>query len=259
MEITNNKMYNRGIGIREHCDMNDENHEFSEDKKVVRCRDMAIYGVGGFGREVLTLIQDINKIKNVYNIIGFFDDGHKMGEIINGYPVLGGIGELNRWQLPLSIAISIGTPSIKKNIFNKINNPNIDYPTLIHPSVIIGDTSYVKIGRGCIICAGTIITTNITIGDFVIMNLLCTVGHDVVINDYSAFMPSCNISGEVMIGEGVYCGTGVKIINQLTIDSYTTIGAGAVVANSLPSYCTAVGVPAKIIKTNYPTNSGPTI
>ena len=61
-------------------------------------------------------------------------------------------------------------------------------------------------------------------------------------------MPTVNISGEVTIGEGVYVGTGAKIINQLEIGKNTIVGAGAVVAKSLPADCTAVGVPAKPIK-----------
>ena len=43
-------------------------------------------------------------------------------------------------------------------------------------------------------------------------------------------------------------GTGAKIINQLEIGDYTIVGAGAVVAKTLPAHCTAVGVPAKVIK-----------
>lgn len=61
-------------------------------------------------------------------------------------------------------------------------------------------------------------------------------------------MPSVNISGEVTIGQGVYVGTGAKIINQLEIGDYTIVGAGAVVAKSLPAKCTVVGVPARVIK-----------
>ena len=61
-------------------------------------------------------------------------------------------------------------------------------------------------------------------------------------------MPSVNISGEVLIKECVYVGTGAKIINLLTIEENTIIGAGAVVAKSLPANCTAVGIPAKPIK-----------
>ena len=209
---------------------------------------LAIYGAGGFGREVLTLINDINKICNKYDVLGFYDDGHSAGEVINGYKTLGGIDALNSVTESISIVLAVGSPSIKRSILEKIINPYVKFPTLIHPSVMIGDEKYVSIGQGCIICGGTIITTDIIINDFVILNLSCTVGHDTVIGRYSAFMPSVNISGEVQIGEGVYVGTGAKIINQLSIGSDTIIGAGAVVAKDIPSSCTAVGVPAKVIK-----------
>lgn len=92
------------------------------------------------------------------------------------------------------------------------------------------------------------ITTNIRIGDFVVLNLQCTVGHDSIIKDYSSLMPSVNVSGEVTIGECVLVGTGATIINQLEIGEHTIVGAGAVVTKSLPAYCTEVGVPAKPIK-----------
>lgn len=211
-------------------------------------KDIAIFGVGGFGREVLALIKDINHVEPQWNIVGFFDDGYEKGLVINGYPTLGGVEDLNKWETNIAIAISIGSPVIKKKILDNIHNPKVSYPTLIHPSVWIGDKKYVEIGNGGIFCAGVMITTNIVIKGFVILNLQCTVGHDTVINDYAAFMPSVNISGEVSIGEGVYVGTGAKIINQLEIGDYTVVGAGAVVSKSLPAHCTAVGVPAKPIK-----------
>lgn len=211
-------------------------------------KDIAIFGVGGFGREVLTILNDINKISKEYNFIGWFDDGHDKNEIINGFPTLGGTKELNNWDKELSLIIAIGNPQIKNRVLSTICNPHIFYPTIIHPSVIIGDKDYVSIGKGCIICAYSIITTNVQIENFVILNLMCTVGHDTIINDNCSFMPSVNISGEVIIEKNVYVGTGAKIINQLSIGDNTIIGAGAVVAKSLPSGCTAVGVPAKIIK-----------
>lgn len=81
-----------------------------------------------------------------------------------------------------------------------------------------------------------------------ILNLGCTVGHDAIIKDYASFMPTCNISGEVLIEEGVYCGTGVKIINQTSIEEYAIVGASAVVTKPIPGHCTAVGMPAKTVK-----------
>lgn len=211
-------------------------------------KDIAIFGVGGFGREVLTLIQDINKVEPTWNVIGFFDDGHPVGYETHCLKNLGGVKELNEWKTPLSVAVAIGTPRIKRLILDKIDNPQIEFPTLIHPSVIIGDKDYVTIGKGCIFCAYTVITCDVKVGDFVILNLACTLGHDTEVKDYCAFMPTCNISGECVIEEGVYCGTGVKIINQTSIGANTIVGAGAVVTKPLPANCTAVGVPAKAIK-----------
>lgn len=211
-------------------------------------KDIAIYGAGGFGREVLTLVEEVNRDRKEYNFIGFFDDGKEKGEIVNNYPVIGNIDVLNSWGNPLSLIIALGNPGIKRTVFEKIHNSNLSFPSLIHPSVLIGDSQRVKIEEGCIVCAGNILTVNIVVHKFVILNLGCTVGHDTNIGEFSSFMPSVNISGDVIIGREVYVGTGAKIINQLSVGMGTVIGAGAVVTKSLPEKCTAVGIPAKVIK-----------
>ena len=208
---------------------------------------IAIIGAGGFGREVKMLIDQINQTDKKYEFIGYYDDGMEKNTTINQNIVLGNIEDLNAVQEKINIVIAIGSPETKKTIFQKITNKNIEFPTLIHPSVIIGNEG-VNIGKGCVICAGSIITCNIQIKDFVIINLMCTIGHDTVIHSFSSFMPAVNISGEVEIYEEVYVGTGAKIINQLQIGTQTIIGAGAVVSKSLPEKCTAVGIPAKVIK-----------
>ena len=208
---------------------------------------IAIIGAGGFGREVKMLIDQINQTDKKYEFIGYYDDGMEKNTTINQNIVLGNIEDLNAVQEKINIVIAIGSPETKKAIFEKITNKNIKFPTLIHPSVIIGNEG-VSIGKGCVICAGSIITCNIQIKDFVIINLMCTVGHDTVIHSFSSFMPGVNISGEVEIYEEVYVGTGAKIINQLQIGAQTIVGAGAVVSKSLPEKCTAVGIPAKVIK-----------
>lgn len=129
-------------------------------------KDIAIFGVGGFGREVLTLIEDVNRISPTWNVIGFFDDGHPIGYESHRLKNLGGVKELNEWPSPLPITIAIGTPRIKKAILNNIHNPLISYPTLIHPTTIIGDKDSVKIGKGCILCAYTVVTCDIEVGEF---------------------------------------------------------------------------------------------
>jgi sugar O-acyltransferase (sialic acid O-acetyltransferase NeuD family) len=167
--------------------------------------------------------------------------------MINGIPFLGKIDRLLERTDTISIAFGIGLPKVKQTILRRLNQKQFTYPNLIHPNVQIGQDD-VTLGKGVIICAGTIITCNVKIGDFTTFNLSCTVGHDTVIKDFSSFMPAVNISGEVNIDESVYVGTGAKIINQLSIGENTVVGAGAVVSKSLPANCTAVGVPAKPLK-----------
>lgn len=210
-------------------------------------KEIAIIGAGGFGKEVKMLIDNINSVSPQFKFIGYYDDGIEAGTLVHGYPVLGGVKDINLVNNELSIVAAIGNPQLKKKLLDQVDNRFISFPSLIHPSVLVG-TDNVSIGEGCIICAGNYITVDIKIGRHVILNLACTVGHDTTIQDYCSFMPSVNISGEVLIEEGVYVGTGAKIINLLTVGNWTTIGAGAVVAKSLPEKCTAVGIPAKAIK-----------
>lgn len=212
-------------------------------------KKIAIVGAGGFGREIKMLIDQINIFKQEYEFIGYFDDGIAIGTTINNNSVLGNLSDLNNVNYFLEIVIAIGNPFTKKTIVEQIVNSKISFPTLIHPSVIIGNQEVV-VGKGCIICAGNIITCNIIIKDFVIINLSCTVGHDTIIENYVSIMPGVNVSGEVKLCEGVYIGTGAKIINQVEVGKYTIIGSGAVVSKSLPENCTAVGIPAKPIKFN---------
>lgn len=212
-------------------------------------KKISIFGAGGFGREVKEMIDQINNANKEWDFVGFWDDDDSLDKTINNNPLLGGLKELNNYSDgELFVVCAVGDPIIKEKIISKINNSLIKFPVLIHPTAIVGDNKYVSLGEGTIVTAGVIITTNINIGKHVILNLMCTVGHDTNIEDYCSFMPSVNISGEVNIDKNVYVGTGAKIINQLSIGENTTVGAGAVVAKTLPSNCVAVGIPAKPIK-----------
>ena len=210
-------------------------------------KKIAIFGAGGFGREVKWLIDEINAVKPQWDFVGYYDDDFSHVTKIDPAYFLGGTKELNEQKDPLHIVFAIGNPLVKRKIIKNIQNPALAFPVLIHPNVCMGRES-VQIGDGSIICAGNILTVDINIGKHVILNLSCTVGHDTIIGDYSSFMPTVNISGEVTMGECVYGGTGAKIINLVEIGEETIIGAGAVVAKSLPAKCTAVGIPAKPVK-----------
>ena len=53
-----------------------------------------------------------------------------------------------------------------------------------------------------------------------------------------------NIENNVMIGASA------KVLGNIVIGENSKIGAGAIVLNDIPKNVTAVGVPAKVVKTN---------
>ena len=61
--------------------------------------------------------------------------------------------------------------------------------------------------------------------------------------------PGAHLAGNVTVGEGCYIGMGANIIQGISIGPWSIIGAGAVVVRDIPANVTAVGVPAKVIKT----------
>lgn len=195
------------------------------------------------------LISQINHQTPTYEVAGFYDDNEGLPAQINGAPYRGGIEQLNQAKEDLAVAIAIGNPGAKRAIRQKLHNPKLSFPNLVHPTIQFDrQAQRIEMGEGNLICQGTILTCNIVLGSFITLNLSCTVGHDAQIGDYCSFMPDVNISGETQLGEGIFAGTNSSVINGVSIGSGSVLGAGACAVKDLPEKVTAVGVPAKIIK-----------
>jgi sugar O-acyltransferase (sialic acid O-acetyltransferase NeuD family) len=211
-------------------------------------KDLVVFGAGGLGREVMWQMSANSNYTEQYNFLGFVDDTPELqGKTINGYPVLGSIQWLLDYQQDVCAAICIGDSQARKAVYSKLkNNPFIAFPTLFAKDAQY--SQYVEFGKGCIICLSSVITVNINIGDFVIVNWDCTVGHDSALDDFVTLYPSVNVSGNVHIGSCCEIGTGTNIIQGKSIGANSIIGAGSVVTKNIPANCTAVGVPAAPIK-----------
>lgn len=213
-----------------------------------------IVGAGGCGRDAVWLLERINEAavkkdgKREWDIVGFIDDDSSLhGRQIDNYPIVGGCEYLAFISEEVYAVIAIGASKVKKAVVQKLAVlKNIRFATVIDPSVILSDRVHIE--EGCIICAGTILTVDVRIGNHVLINLDCTIEHDDVIEDYVSIYSSVNVSGNVTIGAECEIGTGVQIIQGKTIGEQAVVGAGAVVVKDIPARCTAVGNPAKPIK-----------
>lgn len=208
---------------------------------------MVIYGTGGLGRDIMGSLEQQNKTTNEYHIMGFIDDAmDQIGSMVNGYPIIGTGEYLDDYETPICVLICIANPAIRKALVKRLKkNKNIEFPNFIASDVHVNN-QLVHLGTGNIIASHCIVTVNIEIGDFNIINIQSTIEHDMIIKDYSTIAPGCNISGNVTIESGCDIGTATAMKQGITIGANTVIGMGSVVVKSIPSGVVAYGNPCKV-------------
>lgn len=207
-------------------------------------KDIVIIGAGGFAREVVWLIEENNKRNPEWNILGFISES-KDSSLLT-YPILGNDEWLLNCNREINAVCCVGNADLREKIISKYKDSKINFPTIISNNAIV--SSQTKIGNGVIICAGTIITVNVEIDDFCIINLDCTIGHEAKLGSFVTMYPSVNVSGNVNVGRNTELGTGSSVIHGMNIGEHVILGASAAVVRDIPSWTTAVGVPAKVIK-----------
>ncbi len=207
---------------------------------------VVIVGAGGFGREVLAMIKAINLQRKTFSVLGFIDDNIAKGTQIHDLTILGKVADIEQTKAE-GVVLAIGNSSIREQVAKALP-ANVKRPNIIHPQTQFLDKDRILMGEGCIVCAGNIFTTDIKMGDFCIVNLQCTIGHDAELENFVSVMPGVNISGGAKLKTGVYIGTGAKLIKATVIGAYSKVGAGAVVDADIAAHDIVVGIPAKSIK-----------
>lgn len=191
--------------------------------------DLQIIGKGGFAREVAAYYNNPNLI--------YYNKDFKMAEY----------DEIDAFSSESPTVIAIGDPLIRKTLYEKYKSKLI-FTILNFAKIYVCREEDFFECMGAIICPGTIITTNVKIGGFVIINLNCTIGHDCKIGNFTTLSPGVNVSGNVEIGELCYIGTNAVIREGIKICDNVIIGAGGVVVKDITEPGTYVGNPVKKIK-----------
>jgi len=194
---------------------------------------IAVYGAGGFGREVAMMLNEIRHLNPSDHRVfeGFVDDFIVPDRVA----VLENVSD---------VVIAVANPILRKKIAKQMKRFSFDFVPVVHPSVYINESN--KIGSGSVICAGTKITCGVVIGEFNIINLNSVIGHDVTTGSYCSIMPSANILGGVTLGNGVFVGTGAIIFQNVKVGTGAIIGAGSVVTKDITAGQKVMGVPARV-------------
>jgi len=200
-----------------------------------------IVGAGGFGREVAAWARDWCQAHGETELAGFLDDNPSA---LNGKPAdLSVVGSIDQFKFgPGDLAlVAMCEPRIKQKIVERLKG-RVQFATLIHPTIVIG--SHCRIGLGSILCPNVVLSTNVTIGEHVHLNLKVTVGHDAQVGSFSTLNSHTDITGSALLDEGVFTGSHAVVLPNARVGAFARIGAGSVVLRHVPADTTVMGVPA---------------
>ena len=181
----------------------------------------------------------------MFTPVGFLDDAPRLhGRIVAGLPVLGPLDSIPEGTD--AALLGVGYPEVKRGVVTRMSEiRQIDWPALSHPSSQRLET--VTDSKGLLLQAGVVISTDVSIGDFVTVNLGATVSHDCTLGDFVTLSPGVNVGGDVVIDEGALLGIGASVIQGVRIGAWSVVGAGAVVIDDVEPNTVVAGVPARVI------------
>lgn len=218
---------------------------------------LLIFGTGGSGREIALWAERAAWAGRPFQICGLISDTDA-GAAIGERPVFALADAASRY--PSSpVVVAVGDPQLRAKLLQRALESGLRAsPPLVHPGVWAElDQQTVKLGEGVVICPGSIVTTNVEIGEHTQVNVACTVMHDCRIGAFSTLSPGVHLSGNNVLGERVFVGTGAVTLQgrpgaPLEVGTDAVIGAGAVVTGAVAPGATVVGVPAREIRRTAP-------
>lgn len=208
-----------------------------------------VFGASGHARVVIDVIEREGR----YRIAFIADDDTALkGSELYGYPVIGGKEELAAAGVGRGI-VAIGSNTARAGVAEWLTASGVQLVRAQHPSAQIGRD--VEIGPGTVVMAAAVVNPGSRIGDNVIVNTRASVDHDCRIGSGVHIAPGAVLCGNVAVGEGSFICAGATVIPNITVGRHVVVGAGSTVLEGIPDYCTAVGVPARVVRRRGPGGS----
>ena len=205
-----------------------------------------LYGASGAAFEVYDMIERNPSIKRRYSKIIFVDDFADEGacylsqrikfkscaDFLNGEDA--------------EFAITVGEPSARKFLREKVKNAGFSLATLIDESAVVSQTA--EVGEGCVINRGAIISSNVKLAENIFVMFRAIIGHEADIGKDTTICPMTTIGAHCRMGEGSFVGITASTIQGVNVGKGAIIGMGAKVFREVLDGETVLGNPARVTK-----------
>ena len=207
---------------------------------------LLIIGAGELGRQV----RHYANIDGRYECVGYVDDTHKQGELIDGICVLGCLSDiphLHDVDKFDSLFIAFGYKCLleKQALYDNLKS-DYHFATIVAAPQYIDSTA--KLGQNVLIYPGVIIDKEVVIGDSSIINLGAVISHNSIIEESCFIGGRVAIAGFVNIGAYNFVGIGATIIDNITICDNNIIGANSLVLYDIKKSGVYVGSPVRLLR-----------
>lgn len=207
---------------------------------------LIIIGAGNIGRIVCEYARLTDDYNRRWSIAGFLEFADKIVTEDSCYPpIIDTIEGYVPTDNDLFIC-SYAHVEEREISVKVVSDKGGQFINVIHPTANICTTN--KMGVGNVIGAFTTLSINTIVGNHVMIQDHCNIGHDCIIGDYSHLYVGNIVCGVNNVGNKVTVYTGSTIYPKIRIASNSTIGAGSVVMRVVKEGTTVMGNPAKKIE-----------
>jgi len=206
-------------------------------------KKILVIGDSSFTKVIINLIEDEGEFE-IFGVIDCLNVGNKF----SNYDIVGTKEDIPRLLDENDIyggVLAIDNNWMCKVVYDKILliYSKFNFITVIHPTAIIGKN--VIIGRGTLVMAGVVVNSDSVIGEFCLLKMQSSLGHEGIMEDFSSLSFGVITGGNLKLGTFSNISFSTSVIENIKIGAHSFIGAGSLVLNNIPSFTVAFGIPAK--------------
>jgi sugar O-acyltransferase (sialic acid O-acetyltransferase NeuD family) len=204
---------------------------------------MIVAGAGGFALQMIPTLERLSLLEDVY----FYIDAQAAVDPIieRNFQVVRGIDSLHRhWEThSREFIVAIGGKN-REAFYNKLIKEGGKPVSIIDPTSKISKLE-TYIGIGTVILQDVIVEPGVRIGDCCLINIRCSLTHQVQIGNFVELSPGTTLLGNVSVGDNCFLGAESVVLPEVLVGTQCIVGAGAVVNRPVTNFTKVVGVPAK--------------